>query len=169
MRQQFTSLEAHGFESPTTESAFSSSSSISSSSSASDRRLKALARHFVDSSPVPAAVMDSHSQNPNDTVSPSPTSSAFHADSVFAHLVRAPEDPILGVISLSLSLYSLFYLSMYMYVGRYVLASVWLQRKLREKRKSDSAESDFSVIRIIIIIILFIFVIEIVRCRCKGC
>ncbi|KAK4558886.1 hypothetical protein RGQ29_008230 [Quercus rubra] len=97
MRQQFTSLEAHGFESPTTESAFSSSSSISSSSSASDRRLKALARHFVDSSPVPAAVMDSHSQNPNDTVSPSPTSSAFHADSVFAHLVRAPEDPILGV------------------------------------------------------------------------
>ena len=162
MRQQFTSLEAHGFESPTTESAFSSSS-ISSSSSASDRRLKALARHFVDSSPVPAAVMDSHSQNPNDTVSPSPTSSAFHADSVFAHLVRAPEDPILGVISLSLSHYSLFYLSMYMYVGRYVLASVWLQRKLREKRKSG-----FSVIRIIIII-LFIFVIEIVRCRCKGC
>ena len=52
---------------------------------------------------------------------------------------------------------------MYMYVGRYVLASVWLQRKLREKRKSG-----FSVIRIIIII-LFIFVIEIVRCRCKGC
>ena len=109
MRQQFTSLEAHGFESPTTESAFSSSS-ISSSSSASDRRLKALARHFVDSSPVPVAVMDSHSQNPNDTVSPSPTSSAFHADSVFAHLVRAPEDPILGVISLSLSLSTLCFI-----------------------------------------------------------
>ena len=116
MRQQFTSLEAHGFESPTTESAFSSSSSISSSSSASDRRLKALARHFVDSSPVPAAVMDSHSQNPNDTVSPSPTSSAFHADSVFAHLVRAPEDPILGVISLSLSLSLLSVLSISVYV-----------------------------------------------------
>lgn len=96
MRQQFTSFEAHGFESPTTESAFSSITS-----SASDRRLKALARHLVDSSPVP--VMDSHSQNPNDTVSPSPTSSAFHAGSVFAHIVRAPEDPILGVISLSLS------------------------------------------------------------------
>ena len=104
MRQRVTSLEAHGFDSPTTESAFSSSLS-SSSSSASDRRLKTLARHFVDSSPVP--VMDSHSQNPNDTVSPSPTSSAFHADSVFAHLVRAPEDPILGVISLSLSLSTL--------------------------------------------------------------
>ena len=57
---------------------------------------------------------------------------------------------------------------MHMYVGRYVLAYVWLQRKLREKINSDSAESDFSVIRIIIII-LFIFVIEIVRCRCKGC
>ena len=56
---------------------------------------------------------------------------------------------------------------MYMYVGRYVLASVWLQRKLREKRKSDSAKSDFSVIRIFCF--LFIFVIEIVRCRCKGC
>jgi hypothetical protein len=38
-------------------------------------------------------------QNPNDTVSASPTS-GFHVDSVFAHVVRAPEDPILGVLSL---------------------------------------------------------------------
>jgi hypothetical protein len=85
MRPQFTSTEAHSIASP------------SSPFSASDRRLSALARHLVDASPA----MDS--QNPNDTVSASPTS-GVQADSVFAHVVRAPEDPILGVLSLPLSL-----------------------------------------------------------------
>ncbi|XP_054788259.1 aspartate aminotransferase 1 isoform X2 [Prosopis cineraria] len=61
-----------------------SSSSSSSSSSPCDRRLAALARHLIP--------MDSH----DTSVSASPTS-AFQADSVFAHVVRAPEDPILGV------------------------------------------------------------------------
>ncbi|KAE8056592.1 hypothetical protein FH972_013348 [Carpinus fangiana] len=78
MRPQFTPPDAHSIASP------------SSPFSASDRRLNALARHLVDASPA----MDS--QNPNYTVSASPTS-GFHADSVFAHVVRAPEDPILGV------------------------------------------------------------------------
>ena len=87
MRPQLTSPEAHGFGSPT--------SSISSSSSASYRRLSALARHLGDSS---STIMAS-----NDTVSPSPTS-ASDANSVFAHIVRGPEDPILGVLSLSFSL-----------------------------------------------------------------
>lgn len=57
------------------------------SSSSSDRRLKALVQHFVAS------------QNPNSSsmasLSASPVSSG--ADSVFAHIVQAPEDPILGV------------------------------------------------------------------------
>ncbi|XP_010110107.2 aspartate aminotransferase 3, chloroplastic [Morus notabilis] len=57
-----------------------------SSSSPTDRRLNTLVRHLlVENS---SSVMDS--------ISASPTS-AFHGDSVFAHIVRAPEDPILGV------------------------------------------------------------------------
>ena len=59
-------------------------SSSSSSSSASDRRLNTLARHLVQ--------IDCENQQ---NMSASPTAS--HGDSVFAHLVRAPEDPILGV------------------------------------------------------------------------
>lgn len=43
-------------------------------------------------------VMDS--QNPNDIVSAFPTS-GFHVDFVFTHVVHAPEDPILRVLSLS--------------------------------------------------------------------
>ncbi|XLU75511.1 hypothetical protein S245_034564 [Arachis hypogaea] len=54
------------------------------SSSSSDRRLNTLAKHFLQT----------ESEN-NQNMSASPTSS--HGDSVFAHLVRAPEDPILGV------------------------------------------------------------------------
>jgi hypothetical protein len=63
----------------TTTTTFTSSSSYSSC----DRRLNTLARHLID-------VND---QNQNQMAS-SPTASS---DSVFAHLVRAPEDPILGV------------------------------------------------------------------------
>ncbi|XP_057957379.1 aspartate aminotransferase, cytoplasmic-like [Malania oleifera] len=55
------------------------------------RRLSALARHLEGS---PASSMAS--QNPNQTISASLTS-GYYGDSVFAHLVRAPEDPILGV------------------------------------------------------------------------
>ncbi|XP_044463926.1 aspartate aminotransferase, cytoplasmic [Mangifera indica] len=54
-------------------------------SSAADRRLNALLRHLSSSA------MDTHN-----SVSPSPTSS-FQYDSVFSHVVQAPEDPILGV------------------------------------------------------------------------
>ncbi|KAL5783262.1 hypothetical protein ACOSP7_008291 [Xanthoceras sorbifolium] len=57
------------------------------SSSATDRRLNALLRH-LSSSP---SSMDAH-----DSISASPTS-GFQNDSVFSHVVRGPEDPILGV------------------------------------------------------------------------
>ncbi|XP_021894948.1 aspartate aminotransferase, cytoplasmic [Carica papaya] len=61
----------------------------SSFSSPTDRRLSTLSRHLSnDSSP---SVIDSQG-----TLTASRTA-AFHRDSVFAHLVRAPEDPILGV------------------------------------------------------------------------
>lgn len=53
-----------------------------------DRRINALVRHLVESSASAMA----------DSISVSPTSS-LNTDSVFAHVVRAPEDPILGVIS----------------------------------------------------------------------
>lgn len=59
----------------------------SSSSSPSDRRLSALVRHLAGSSPE----LDSQS-----FVSASPTA-GFHGNSVFSHVVQAPEDPILGV------------------------------------------------------------------------
>ncbi|XVF48527.1 hypothetical protein PTKIN_Ptkin03bG0197800 [Pterospermum kingtungense] len=62
-------------------------SSSSSSSSATDRRLSALVRHLTTTSP---------SMGSQTTVTFSPTS-GFHGDSVFNHVVRAPEDPILGV------------------------------------------------------------------------
>ncbi|KAF5748248.1 Aspartate aminotransferase 3 [Tripterygium wilfordii] len=55
------------------------------SSSATDRRISALARHLSGASSSPA--MD---------ISASPTSSS-RGNSVFNHLVQAPEDPILGV------------------------------------------------------------------------
>ncbi|KAF8388972.1 hypothetical protein HHK36_025656 [Tetracentron sinense] len=60
-------------------------------SSAIDRRLSALVRHLGDSS---ASSMES--QNPNQTIYASVTAS-FNGDSVFSNIVRAPEDPILGV------------------------------------------------------------------------
>lgn len=65
-----------------------------------DRRLELLARHLE---PLLTAA------NPHDcnrTVSASPTSGFSVPDSVFNHVVRAPEDPILGVLlSLSLALF----------------------------------------------------------------
>jgi hypothetical protein len=64
-----------------TTTTFTSSSSYSSC----DRRLNTLARHLID--------VNDQNQNQNQMAS-SPTASS---DSVFAHLVRAPEDPILGV------------------------------------------------------------------------
>ncbi|KAL1834646.1 hypothetical protein ACET3Z_004297 [Daucus carota] len=54
---------------------------------AADRRIATLARHLEASS-----VKDSH-----EIVSASPTSSNSSSPSVFNHLARAPEDPILGV------------------------------------------------------------------------
>lgn len=73
----------------------STAASYSSTSSAADRRLNALVRHFgIEDS---TSAMADLSSNPT---------SASNGDSVFAHVVRAPEDPILGVlffISLSLS------------------------------------------------------------------
>uniref|UniRef100_A0A5B7ADB3 Aspartate aminotransferase n=1 Tax=Davidia involucrata TaxID=16924 RepID=A0A5B7ADB3_DAVIN len=62
----------HGFGSPT------------------DRRLSALVRHLEGSSS--SSAMESQNQ----TISASATS-AFGDNSVFGHVVRAPEDPILGV------------------------------------------------------------------------
>lgn len=59
------------------------SSNSSSYSPSSDRRLNTIAKHFVNH-----VQMDSHN------ISPSPTASS---DSVFAQIVRAPEDAILGV------------------------------------------------------------------------
>ncbi|XP_031282510.1 aspartate aminotransferase, cytoplasmic-like isoform X2 [Pistacia vera] len=57
-------------------------------SSPTDRRLNALLRHLSSSS---SSAMDT-----DNSISPSPTS-AFQHDSVFSHVVQAPEDPILGV------------------------------------------------------------------------
>ncbi|OVA20333.1 Aspartate/other aminotransferase [Macleaya cordata] len=62
--------------------------------SAADRRLSTLVRHLGDSSSSSSSSMES--QNPNSDISLSPTA-AFNGDSVFANVVRAPEDPILGV------------------------------------------------------------------------
>ncbi|KAL6514286.1 Aspartate aminotransferase 3, chloroplastic [Orobanche minor] len=64
---------------------------ISQSSSPADRRLSALARHLQGSS---LSAMDSE----NHSIAASPTSGSAGARiSVFDHVVRAPEDPILGV------------------------------------------------------------------------
>ncbi|KAK3024271.1 hypothetical protein RJ639_043965 [Escallonia herrerae] len=60
------------------------------SCSPADRRLSALARHLKGSSA--SAAMDHRT-----TLSASPTSGFDAAGSVFGHLARAPEDPILGV------------------------------------------------------------------------
>ncbi|PRQ27485.1 putative aspartate transaminase [Rosa chinensis] len=73
------------FTSPPNSDAHSSPSSSSSLiSSASDRRLSALVRHLA-----------AEESSPMDSLSASPT--AARADSVFAHVVQGPEDPILGV------------------------------------------------------------------------
>ncbi|XP_031102771.1 aspartate aminotransferase, cytoplasmic [Ipomoea triloba] len=56
-----------------------------------DRRLELLARHLH---PLLTAA---NAHNGNQTVSASPTSGFSVSDSVFNHVVRAPEDPILGV------------------------------------------------------------------------
>ncbi|KAL7166311.1 hypothetical protein ACSBR2_037065 [Camellia fascicularis] len=67
------------------------SMSVSSAhSSATNRRLSSLLRHLNPSS------SSSSSSSEMDSISASPTS-GFDANSVFAHVVRAPEDPILGV------------------------------------------------------------------------
>ncbi|XP_023535444.1 aspartate aminotransferase, cytoplasmic [Cucurbita pepo subsp. pepo] len=62
------------------------SGSSTSNSDPTDRRINALVRHLVQSSSSAMA----------DSLSASATSS-LQSDSVFAHVVRAPEDPILGV------------------------------------------------------------------------
>ncbi|PSR91250.1 Aspartate aminotransferase [Actinidia chinensis var. chinensis] len=58
--------------------------------SATDRRLNSLLRH-IDPSIASSSLSSMDSQ-----ISASPTS-GFHGDSVFAHVVQAPEDSILGV------------------------------------------------------------------------
>ncbi|KAM0938575.1 putative aspartate transaminase [Dioscorea sansibarensis] len=55
-----------------------------------ERRVGILARHLSSHSPSMA------SGNPSETISPFPTAGSF-GESVFAHVVQAPEDPILGV------------------------------------------------------------------------
>lgn len=62
-------------------------------SSPTDRRLNTLARHLGE-------IPDQNQMASN--ISPSPTASS---DSVFAHIVQAPEDPILGVTFLLLFLF----------------------------------------------------------------
>ncbi|KAI3862270.1 hypothetical protein MKX03_037135 [Papaver bracteatum] len=62
-------------------------SGASNGSSPTDRRLNTLIRHIGDTS--------MESQNSNSNISMSTTAS--YGDSVFAHIVQAPEDPILGV------------------------------------------------------------------------
>lgn len=59
--------------------------SLYDSCSASDRRLNTLARHLVTVNDQMAS---------QDDISASPTAAS---DSIFNHLLRAPEDPILGV------------------------------------------------------------------------
>ncbi|KAF5936160.1 hypothetical protein HYC85_027289 [Camellia sinensis] len=68
-----------------------SMSVISAHSSVTDRRLSSLLRHLN-----PSSSSSSSSSSEMDSISASPTS-GFDANSVFAHVVRAPEDPILGV------------------------------------------------------------------------
>ncbi|CAL5440553.1 unnamed protein product [Camellia sinensis] len=68
-----------------------SMSVISAHSSVTDRRLSSLLRHLN-----PSSSSSSSSSSKMDSISASPTS-GFDANSVFAHVVRAPEDPILGV------------------------------------------------------------------------
>lgn len=62
-----------------------------------DRRLSVLARHLEPSS---SAAVEGHS---NHFIVAAPTSGYDGKQSVFSHIVRAPEDPILGV-NLSLPL-----------------------------------------------------------------
>jgi len=59
---------------------------LTSPSSSSDRRISVLARHLV------GVEMDPQ----NDSISAFPTSGS-DSNSVFSHVVRGPEDPILGV------------------------------------------------------------------------
>ncbi|XP_073108856.1 aspartate aminotransferase, cytoplasmic isoform X2 [Elaeis guineensis] len=63
-----------------------------------DRRLSTLGRHLGALSPSSAAsrLPPMASENPTGTIAPSPTA-GFYGGSVFAHVVQAPEDPILGV------------------------------------------------------------------------
>ncbi|CAN1785174.1 Aspartate aminotransferase 3, chloroplastic [Linum perenne] len=68
------------------ESYTSAPSSSSASFPASDRRLSVLARHL--------GAANGHTSSP---ISASPTSSGSQGNSVFSHISRAPEDPILGV------------------------------------------------------------------------
>ncbi|XP_010254083.1 PREDICTED: aspartate aminotransferase, cytoplasmic-like [Nelumbo nucifera] len=75
MRTQFPPSSAHGSPSPT------------------DRRLSALVRHLGVGDHSASSM---ESQDPNPAISPSATA-AFSGDSVFANIVQAPEDPILGV------------------------------------------------------------------------
>ncbi|XXG55857.1 hypothetical protein AAC387_Pa03g3424 [Persea americana] len=65
--------------------------------STTNRRISALARHLLSHS-ASSSSSSMASLNPNDDqmISSSPTA-AFHGDSVFANVVQAPEDPILGV------------------------------------------------------------------------
>ncbi|KAL9265761.1 Aspartate aminotransferase 3, chloroplastic-like protein [Drosera capensis] len=65
-------------------------SSSGGGAAAARRRLAALTRHLQDSSPV------ADDDDRRSTLLASVTS-GFDADSVFAHVARAPEDPILGV------------------------------------------------------------------------
>ncbi|KAA8521796.1 hypothetical protein F0562_012469 [Nyssa sinensis] len=65
--------------------------SLGANSSSTDRRLSALIRHLEGSSSSSSAM-----ESQNQTISASATS-AFSDNSVFGHVVRAPEDAILGV------------------------------------------------------------------------
>ncbi|CAK9166109.1 unnamed protein product [Ilex paraguariensis] len=66
----------------------------SGSSSSTDRRLSALVRHLEGSATASSAM---NSLNQSSTISASATSGFTAGNSVFAHVDRAPEDPILGV------------------------------------------------------------------------
>ncbi|KAM1949622.1 hypothetical protein ACFX15_009657 [Malus domestica] len=57
----------------------------------SDRRLSTLVRHLAAEEDQSSFIMDVH----NNSIFASPASA--HANSVFAHVVCAPEDPILGL------------------------------------------------------------------------
>lgn len=64
-----------------------------------DRRLSTLQRHLSGHSPsfAAACLPPMASENSDGVIAPSPTA-GFYGGSVFAHVVQAPEDPILGVI-----------------------------------------------------------------------